>query len=166
MPQSSTYTHVRLQFDKPQGGEKDLRHRGDVLTPNTLLICQQDISTILGGDIKPAKTHLYADNMLLYTAALIKPLTSSTLLLKHINLHYRLGKYLHSAALSTPFYVCMWLLRMFIIQPFQINYVLIHPDSLGMITGWASLSVIGSCISPTSFIFARLLSGCLYTIHL
>lgn len=63
--------------DELQGSERALHHRGDVFTPNSLLICQQDVSTILGGDIKPAKTHLYADNMLLYAAALIKPLTAS-----------------------------------------------------------------------------------------
>lgn len=86
LSQSSTNTRVRLQFDKPQGS--DLHHRGDVFTPNTLLICQQGISTILGGDIKPAKTHLYADNMVLYTAAFIKTFTSSKLLLKHTSFHF------------------------------------------------------------------------------
>lgn len=59
-----------------------LHHRGDVFTPNALLICQQGGSTILGEDIKAAKSHLYANNK----AFCINQ--STTELFKHISLHF------------------------------------------------------------------------------
>lgn len=52
---------------------------GDVFTPNALLMSQQDVSTILEGNIKPAKTHLCADNTVLPAAALFKSLSTPKL---------------------------------------------------------------------------------------
>lgn len=125
----------------PGGSEKNFHHRGDVFTPNTLLICQQDSSTIHGGDIKPAKTHLYADNMALYTAALIKPLKCSKLLFKHISFHFysysargsscTVSLFQHRVCLHMAVQNCLF---------FLLNYVLICPyDLCGFTAGkWES----------------------------
>lgn len=106
--------------DTSQGSEKKL----DVFTPNTLLICQQDSSTILRGDIKPAKTHLYADNTALYTAALIKPLKRSKLLQAHQLSPLQLQR---ACTMSVFANSCTWLSNAFI---FLLNYVRISPCGL------------------------------------